>query len=901
MVSHARRDIRGFHARKLGVRRSLVGVEIARWTIAFVEWVVVAEFSGRSHGRHSTFATLRCSLSKANRCDAHAILGAAHVHVCRRVPTMTLGSSSWSFSVVRWTLIVACVGLVALARSNARSPSPRTLAAVAGSRDARSQANALARRGQEYLDRRDFELALSAFRQSADLCASVRDAGCEARALSGAGGVFDSLGARSSAIAFYLRSLSLRQSEGDAEGEASTYNNLAVTYHALGNYDSARRFLERAEQLLASRGDRVGAALARSNIGAVQLDSGDLSGAIASQRAALAVLANSNETRGLAIAHANLGVALGKSDQTVESLDQLLLAQAMFSVAGDRASSAIARGNVGAAMFRAGRIADARGHVEAAISALEPMQDLRNLSENRHRLARILSQQGDLTGALAQADQAIAEIEQVRGEIRIGMLRATYLSSVQDMFGRAIDLHTRLSTRTDGARHVEAALDVAERARARWLLDVMQEQHDNSPAPALATKAVRDATQALQRAWLEPSSGVQYDTALAVLHQAIADDAPQASIAATPQASGRTGWRDIDVVADTALIEYWLGEDCSVAWIVTRRGVSMVRLPERAVIAPLAETFRRVVATPPNNRKEDIAAAARALAAAVVAPVMTQLPPSVRRLTIVADGPLHEIPFAPLPLPGTTSPQRMVDRYDIAMAPSLATARVWSTQSRRSPGLGRVAVLAAPVFAPSEPRGAAPTFAALPGTMFEADAIRGALPRDQVDVWIGAEANRGRAVRALSSDYDIVHLATHAIVDTERPEASALAFSHMAREADPSQYMLRVADLLQFRSHARLVVLSACDTGRGRTLGGEGIIGLTRSLQVAGVARVVATLWPIPDGPSTARLMGAFYRTLSMTGGADVSGSLRAAQRSIAQSDLYQDPYFWAPFTVFGS
>ena len=160
-----------------------------------------------------------------------------------------------------------------------------------------------------------------------------------------------------------------------------------------------------------------------------------------------------------------------------------------------------------------------------------------------------------------------------------------------------------------------------------------------------------------------------------------------------------------------------------------------------------------------------------------------------------------------------------------------------------------------------------------------------------VDLRIAGETG-GRLVPGDLRRYDILHLATHARVDDQQPWSSEIILD----VNDPADRIQagKIADLYL---NARLAVLSACETGSGRILSGEGVLGLSSAFLVAGVPVVVASLWPVDDG-ATAALMKEFYAELSV--GHDVATALAGAREVIREDPLTAHPFYWAGFVVIG-
>jgi len=154
---------------------------------------------------------------------------------------------------------------------------------------------------------------------------------------------------------------------------------------------------------------------------------------------------------------------------------------------------------------------------------------------------------------------------------------------------------------------------------------------------------------------------------------------------------------------------------------------------------------------------------------------------------------------------------------------------------------------------------------------------------------VGLEANRALVTSSILKQFDIVHFATHGIVNDKQPELSGIVLS---------EGYLTLRDIYHLDLPIHLIVLSACRTGIGKEVRGEGLIALTRGFMYAGAARVVASLWKVDDS-ATAALMARFYKEM-FTNGKTPAAALKAAQNYISEQKRWRDPYYWAGFVLQG-
>jgi CHAT domain-containing protein len=410
---------------------------------------------------------------------------------------------------------------------------------------------------------------------------------------------------------------------------------------------------------------------------------------------------------------------------------------------------------------------------------------------------------------------------------------------------------------------------------------------------------------------------------------------------------------------DTVLLEYDLGEKRSFVFLLTPTALDFHELPKRSEIedtsnhlyALLTSRNRWIGGETSAQHKERLAKSdaeyrqtAATLSQMVLGPLGARL--EGKRVLIVADGALLYIPFAVLPVAAkdTTKPAvQMVAEHEVVNLPSASVLALLRRQSKdRTPGPKEVAVLADPVFGKDDPRvvratknrpvtepaSAKHAIRSEPESLFSEQltrslgdvglgtrALGSALPRlpfsrREADAIISMtnpglgmkaldfQASRETAVSKDLGQFRIVHFATHGLLDDEHPELSGLVLSMVDPQGKPQDGFLDLEDVYNLTLPADLVVLSACETGLGKQVTGEGLVGLTRGFMYAGASRVVASLWKVDD-VATAELMGRFYRGM-LKEGLRPAAALRQAQMEMQKQRRWSEPYYWAAFTLQG-
>jgi CHAT domain-containing protein len=264
------------------------------------------------------------------------------------------------------------------------------------------------------------------------------------------------------------------------------------------------------------------------------------------------------------------------------------------------------------------------------------------------------------------------------------------------------------------------------------------------------------------------------------------------------------------------------------------------------------------------------------VSAVLVTPVVQALPAAIDRLWIVPSQALHYIPFQALLLPDGRA---MVEQYTISYLPSASTLQFLKPGHRRPAGdlfLGALGNVSTEGWAP------------LPGTLTETAAIGTLYPN--AERVIEAGFTHDRAVRALQ-EHDQVHFATHGLFEEGAPLFSALLMGNSAG----GKSRLSLYEVMDLKLRARLVVLSACETNRGKVMGGDEVAGLTRTFLLAGAETVVSSLWKVSD-ESTALLMQNLYRRLR----AGVLPAVALRESELEVRKQFPHPFFWAPFVETG-
>ena len=803
----------------------------------------------------------------------------------------------------------------------------------------------------------NMDVALRQYARALELLRKVQRPREEARSLFGIGSVYETLGDSDRALDFYRQTLKLRSAELDARGRAASLRSTANVLRAQGH----------AQEALAMHDE----ALSLASTGA--------------QRAPIQI----QRARDL--------VVLGQDDAALQQLDSVLKeTDSGRQVVTAQALLERARIQISKAAFP---LAETDLHAALAIFIREesPVDEFSAWVT----LAAAQRRSGASPEALESLNHALKLAEEVRLQSASPELRASLMQPLRPAFDLKIDiLSNRYFASLNASnpppsgnsalqrRDALEALATAEQARARAFTDFERLDIEVSPATAKLLERRRDIYRQLAARHFQLEARRDRVTDDDERVRSIRSDITTLRVQLddtearlnTTAAGKHTEWASdsgsIDqhrIPPDTAIVEYWLGTEDGVAWVVTHDRLDMIDLAPTAAVTTAARQFYTALSAfgsaPATLRLQD----SERLYALVIQPLEHYIE-SYHTLIFVPDGALHYVPFAALRATGGPQPGYLVEHHDIAIAPSArmlleppaaaAAARVTraatDTHTAKS---DRILLVADPVYSADDvrlrttyaslssdqtdshsgvlrgfgtptdadsssasqdssdthnpealndpaipdspaatgepadsdyPRG--PIGNSLPrlqGTAREAAAIATLFPPEQIDRLEGFTATKDRFLAAPLERYRWIHVATHATANAQIPGLSALALSAFDPNGQRIDNLVLAADLMTVRLNADLVVLSACETALGKNVSGEGLIGLRYIALARGAHTVVASLWEVPDQP-TSELMTAFYHSF-LGGRVSAAAALSEAMRARLKTSG-ADPSEWGSF-----
>jgi CHAT domain-containing protein/Tfp pilus assembly protein PilF len=788
--------------------------------------------------------------------------------------------------------------------------------------------------------------ALECFAKALSLSRAAGYGFGEAYVLTGMGAAYSELGDQQRALEYYRQALPLSRSRKDLRTEGSTLTKMAAAYAELGEEQKALDCYAQAARLQNEAGDRVAEGITLMQLGSTYNRLGEGQKAVDYCQRALSQLREMGNRRGEAVALYNIGLISDGQGDAGKALDYYSQALPLCRAVGDQRAQANTLRAMGRAYARLGDLEKARASMEADLAIIETLRTRVASDELRQSyLASVQDDYAEYADVLMRLNMAapghgydaaaLETCERGRARSLLDLLsesRAEIREGVDpELLRRETELRQRLNTvaaaQTNmlSRQHSEAAA-----AAISSELESLRAQYEDAEA-AIRASSPRYAslTQPARLKLADIQTGV-LDADTLLLEYMLG---PEHSYL----------W----VVRTDSIASYRLPARTEIE-AAARRVYDLLALYQLAGAETRAEQRERE-----TRAEREYPIAAGALSQMILGPAISAL--GQKRLLIVADGALQYIPFAALPIPqgkeasATRGDHRkeayssafvpLVTQHEITASPS---ASVLAVLSRETAGRERaskaVAVFADPVFDADDPRlrrtasrrrglrgeegvsavslaalqtdpllralgdlsgpGGRGTLSRLPFSRQEAEAITALAPREQSLQALDFRASREMASSAEMSSYRIVHFATHGLLDDQHPELSGLVLSLVDESGRAKDGFLRLNEIYNLRLQADLVVLSACQSGIGKEVRGEGLIGLTRGFMYAGARSVAASLWKVDD-VATRELMERFYSKMFKSG-LSPSAALRAAQLGMLNTTQWRAPYYWAAFVLQG-
>lgn len=732
----------------------------------------------------------------------------------------------------------------------------------------------LAQLGMAYVVVGQYQKAIERLTAVLPLARSQPDRVGEAEALGNLGIAYKEIGRYGQAIATHQQAGKLLLALGNRPALGQVLSNLGNAFVAVGAYDKAQVAYQQSLKIAQQAGDRRGEVIALGNLGTIYASLGQDQAAIAAFDQSLQLAQALNYRAGQTSALLNLGSthhALRQLDKAIPFYEQSLhQAQAT----GDRANAAKVLGSLGLAYEDKKDFAKALAYHQQSLELARSLNDPEAQSVALNNLAHTQFGAGQLAEAEAHLRAAIRLLDGLRPE-----LNDAYKVSI---FDTQLHTYSLLQQVLVAANQPEAALEAAEWGRARAFSELLTQRITDKTkaiAPALTIADIKRIAQEQNATLVEYAIVPDDDFKFRGKQRARESEL----LIWVVQPTGQVHLRRVD------LKPLWQQE------LTLHQTVAIAReclyppfsCPEAKAPAPAntppaqTDPIRRV--NPALHRLHQL----------LIAPIADLLPRDpAAQIILIPQESLFLVPFVALQ---QANGRYLLEDHTVSTAPAIQVLGLThQLQQRTPPAAPRTPALV--VGNPTMPSIGEQSLAPLPLSETEAQQIAALLNTTALT----GQAATKQTVMQQMPQARLIHLATHGLLEygqelgeTDVPGAIALAPDAQPTGQTPNG-LLTASEILNLRLQAELVVLSACDTGRGR-ITGDGVIGLSRAFISAGTPSMLVSLWAVPDGP-TAELMVAFYHHWQQH--PNKAKALRSAM--LATMEKYPRPLDWAAFTLVG-
>ena len=698
------------------------------------------------------------------------------------------------------------------------------------------------------------------------------------------------LGDYSTAIEKCTESLELMISINNTWGIAGAYNNMGIIYQSAKRLDKAAEYYEKALENYEALQDVESTIITLNNIGTVYYDQGEFE------------KAEECHSRGLQL-----------SREINSKISQL---HCLLNMANDQ--------------NRLEKLDEAYSNYEASLQLAESLNNSEGKWKTMVGMAENHKIRGEYDKAIEYNEKGLAIIEEMRRSMQSDEFKASYMARERYAFEDVINMLGELHEKDNRRGYDIKSFQLAEQCKSRALLDLLTESianvHEGANRDLLAeqNKILTKLNQAKQQLEAESMHDDTDEQLIISLKKDInsneeALNALKAKIRATnpkyaelqyPQPVSMSELQTSCLDKNTIVLEYSLGDTSSWLWVINRNNIHLIKLSDRNTLQEQIELLRFALQNPEQVNIDFYTEASYRLYQLLIQPAEPFIPKKCN-LVIVPDGILNYLPFEVLLTHGEKSSEKQsytdlsyfILNHPINYAQSASVLYNLLTTRDDESKTGNVShglvAFGDPVYASEND----PDFLIRKGlgrlehSGREVEKIATYFPENESKIYLRETATEEnvKSENALAK-FKYIHFATHGLIDEQNPDFSSLVLTQDKNSKEDG--FLQAVEIFNLKTNASLVVLSACQTGLGKMIRGEGMVGLTRAFLYAGTPSVVVSLWNVSD-VTTANLMEEFYSNL-IDGNLTKTKALQKAQLSMIRDEQYAHPFYWAPFILIG-
>jgi CHAT domain-containing protein/Tfp pilus assembly protein PilF len=733
--------------------------------------------------------------------------------------------------------------------------------------DRQGEGQSLGNLGKVYGSLQNYAQAMEYHQQSLEIARTIPDYLMEQISLYNLGDIYYFQGNYAQAIDYFQQSLATVRAIPDHRGEGWTLLKLGVVYGSVADYPKAIDYLQQSLSLFQDIDDAGGEQYALGNLGTAYLLWGDNNNAINYTQQFLAIASKNQDLESVGKALHNLGLAYygrGEYELAIEKYRESLAI----------ARKVLDRQTEGASLAELGKVYHSQGNYTQAIKYEQQGLAISQEVEDLHAQGMALNNIGF---ALLKAGRLLEAEKQLRDGINIWLRIRGGLGDIDtikvSMFEEQLRTYKILQQVLIAQNKSDLALEISEQGRAKAFVELLSRQLSSKPIEKdIITPFSNEKIKQIAKA--KNATLIQYS---------IIYDNFKIKDKEQTHESELYIW----VIKPTGEVVF-RNANLKTLWQKNNTSLTKLVMNSRESIGVRGRGSSIVVEALPGVDQTD---RLKQLHKILIDPIADLLPTDPNAHVIFM--PQGELFLVPFPALQDENGKYLIEKHTILTAPAIQVLDLTQQQRakvQQANAKGLVIVGNPTMPTVIEKIGYPPQqLPSLPAAETEALSIATLL---KTTALTGKDATKKTVLSELPQA-KIIHLATHGLLDDfqslEIPGAIALAPS------GNDNGLLTASEILDLKLNAELVVLSACDTGRGR-ITGDGVIGLSRSLITAGVPSVIVSLWSVPDAP-TAELMTEFYRNWQEKK-LDKAQALRQAMLTTMKN--HSNPKDWAAFTLIG-
>jgi len=771
----------------------------------------------------------------------------------------------------------------------------------------------------------------------------------EAQALTNLGLIRNQLGEYTNALTDYLAALAKQREIGDQAGMGNSLSNIGVLYYNLGHTDQALGYFLQAVTQRRTIGDKRGESTDLGHIGTIHAQLGFYSKALTAYQDALASKRAIQDKRGEGVILSHLGAVYANINQLEKALSYFQSAAALARKMNDRQGLGADLANLGLLYQQLEKPQKAYQALQESVSILTELGTDKRWYAQRG-LAKVQVERQQIEAAIEQYEQAITTVESLKAGLQDKKDKYTFMGDKLYVYDELITLFYDLHRQAPSKGYDAKALEIFERKQGRVFLEelgksgaekfaglpreiIEREKWLAEKQQVLQAELVQERNQSLQSQNTQTLN--QLSQQLATVTQAqqqlqaqIKTQYPDYYALKYPQPVTVKTLQQQVLQADEALLIYGVMAEETLLWVVTNKafGVFSLEVGEEE-LNETVDYLRDVIL----NRLPELVDEGNPLYEQLIPEDARPLLAKVHTLYIVPTGPLYMLPFETLVSKVTDDyePHFLIEDYALTYLSSASLLKILrDTQARRQkqPSQPFIA-FANPTYRACEDEYASERAvgrSALSVTELRSQAYRDALdavcfvPLPETEgearsaaylfgvpnhtLYLGKRARRSLLldlnVAGQLSDYRYLLFAAHGLLPHE---VSGLTQSALVLSDPEQEGFLTAADAYQLQFNADFINLSACNTGGGEQIKGEGIIGLTRSFMYAGTGSIGVTLWSVESASAENLSVGIFNYLRRDSFRADAFRQIKLDMiAGRARKPHYNHPYYWAPFVLYG-